>query len=137
MASGTNQSAGPRRRVQSANSSRPARAMEGSSMKRRKLIAVGFVALAALVFAIAAGGVSGATKAKSITVWLQVDAQSGWPDVVAAANSQFQGDHPGVGVNVQYQTWPTHLQKFDATLAGGNTPDVIEMGNTEMTKYMA
>ena len=106
-------------------------------MKRRKLIAVGFVALAALVFAIAAGGVSGATKAKSITVWLQVDAQSGWPDVVAAASQQFQSDHPGVGVNVQYQTWPTHLQKFDATLAGGNAPDVIEMGNTEMTKYMA
>ena len=106
-------------------------------MKGRKFVAVGFVALAALVFAIAAGGVSGATKAKSITVWLQVDAQSGWPDVVAAASQQFQSDHPGVGVNVQYQTWPTHLQKFDATLAGGNAPDVIEMGNTEMTKYMA
>ena len=30
-----------------------------------------------------------------------------------------------------------HLQKFDATLAGGGRPDVIEMGNTEMTKYMA
>ena len=40
-------------------------------------------------------------------------------------------------VNVQYQTWGTHLAKFDATLAGGNAPDVIEMGNTEMTKYMA
>ena len=38
---------------------------------------------------------------------------------------------------MQYQQWNTHLQKFDATLAGGNTPDVIEMGNTEMTKYMA
>ena len=42
-----------------------------------------------------------------------------------------------MSVNVQYQTWGTHLQKFDATLAGGNAPDVIEMGNTEMTKYMA
>ena len=106
-------------------------------MKRRKFVAVGFVALAALVFAIAAGGVSGATKAKGITVWLQNDAQNGWADIVAAANSQFQSDHPGVSVNVQYQTWPTHLQKFDATLAGGNAPDVIELGNSEMAKYMA
>jgi len=106
-------------------------------MKRRKFIAVGFVALAALVFAIAAGGVSGATKKSSITVWLQVDAQSGWPDLVAAATAQFQKAHPGVGVDVQYQSWPTHLAKFDATLAAGTTPDVIEMGNTEMTKYMA
>jgi N,N'-diacetylchitobiose transport system substrate-binding protein len=83
---------------------------------------------------------SGATKkatANSITVWLQVDAQSGWPDVVAAANKQFQSDHAGTSVNVQYQNWGDHLQKFDATLAGGGGPDVIEMGNTEMTKYMA
>ncbi len=107
-------------------------------MKRRKFITVGFVALAAVVFAIGAGGVSGATKAKSITVWLQTDAQAtNWAPIVAAANAQFQKDHAGVSVNVQYQTWGTHLQKFDATLAGGNTPDVIEMGNTEMTKYMA
>jgi N,N'-diacetylchitobiose transport system substrate-binding protein len=91
------------------------------------------------VLAVAASTAGGATKhsAASITVWLQVDAQSGWPDVVAAANSAFQKQHPGVDVKVQYQTWPTHLGKFDATLAGGNAPDVIEMGNTEMTKYMA
>jgi N,N'-diacetylchitobiose transport system substrate-binding protein len=91
------------------------------------------VAAAAVVVATA----TGSTKADGITVWLQVDAQSGWPDVIAAANKQFQSDHPGATVDVQYQTWDTHLQKFDATLAGGNTPDVIEMGNTEMTKYMA
>jgi len=106
-------------------------------MKGRKFVTVGFVALAALVFAIAAGGVSGATKAKSITVWLQTDAQAAnWAPIVAAANAQFQKD-TGATANVQYQSWGTHLQKFDATLAGGNTPDVIEMGNTEMTKYMA
>jgi N,N'-diacetylchitobiose transport system substrate-binding protein len=73
----------------------------------------------------------------NITVWLQVDAQSGWPDVVAAANREFEREHPNANVTVQYQTWPDHLGKFDATLAGGNAPDVIEMGNTEMTKYMA
>jgi N,N'-diacetylchitobiose transport system substrate-binding protein len=91
------------------------------------------------VLAVAASTATGATKrsAASITVWLQVDAQSGWPGVVSAATAAFQKQHPGVTVNVQYQTWPTHLAKFDATLAGGNAPDVIEMGNTEMTKYMA
>ena len=91
------------------------------------------------VLAVAASTAGGANKhsAASITVWLQVDAQSGWPDVVAAANAAFSKQHPGVDVNVQYQSWPTHLGKFDATLAGGNAPDVIEMGNTEMTKYMA
>src|SRR5207247_5747988 len=87
--------------------------------------------------------VSGATAApsrstaSSITVWLQTDAQNGWPDLVASVNAQFKKDHPGVDVNVQYQQWTQHLAKFDATLAGGNAPDVIEMGNTEMTKYSA
>jgi N,N'-diacetylchitobiose transport system substrate-binding protein len=106
-------------------------------MKRRILAALLLTVVAA--FAVAASGVSATKKASasSITVWLQVDAQSGWPTVVAAANKLFEQQNPGVKVNVQYQQWNTHLQKFDATLAGGNVPDVIEMGNTEMTKYMA
>ena len=99
------------------------------------------IAVAVLVaaLAVAASSATGATRHSqaSLTVWLQVDAQSGWPAVVAAANSAFQAKHPGVDVKVQYQTWGTHLGKFDATLAGGNAPDVIEMGNTEMVKYMA
>ena len=49
----------------------------------------------------------------------------------------FKAQHPGVDVKIQYQTWSDHLTKFDAALAAGNAPDVIEMGNTEMTKYMA
>jgi len=106
-------------------------------MKKRSIVALCLiVGLAAAL----AGVTSGATKkatANSITVWLQVDAQTGWPDLVAAANQKFQSDHPGTTVNVQYQSWGDHLQKFDATLAGGGGPDVIEMGNTEMTKYMA
>jgi N,N'-diacetylchitobiose transport system substrate-binding protein len=89
------------------------------------------------VVAATANASSGRHQAAKITVWLQVDAQSGWPDVVAAANQQFASDHPGTSVDVQYQNWGDHLTKFDATLAGGTAPDVIEMGNTEMTKYMA
>ena len=99
-------------------------------------------AAAALVAALAvatvgATGAAGGSKADTLTVWLQVDAQSGWPEVVAAANAQFRAANPGWDVDVQYQTWPTHLGRFDASLASGNAPDVKEMGNTEMTKYMA
>lgn len=106
-------------------------------MKRRSIVALCLVVtLAAAIVATTSGATKKAT-ANSITVWLQVDAQSGWPDLVAAATKQFQSDHPGATVNVQYQNWGDHLQKLDATLAGGGGPDVIEMGNTEMTKYMA
>jgi len=105
-------------------------------MNVRHFAAAALVAALA-VAAIGASGASGGSTANTLTVWLQVDAQSGWPEVVAAASAQFKSQNPGWDVDVQYQTWGTHLGKFDATLAGGNAPDVIEMGNTEMTKYMA
>jgi N,N'-diacetylchitobiose transport system substrate-binding protein len=106
-------------------------------MKRRTIVALCLVVTLAAAFVATTSGATKQATANGITVWLQVDAQSGWPDLVAAANKQFQSDHPGATVNVQYQNWGDHLQKFDATLAGGGGPDVIEMGNTEMTKYMA
>jgi N,N'-diacetylchitobiose transport system substrate-binding protein len=105
-------------------------------MRVRHFAAAALIAALA-VAAVGASGASGGAAANTLTVWLQVDAQSSWPDVVAAANAQFKAQNPGWDVDVQYQTWTSHLGKFDATLAGGNTPDVIEMGNTEMTKYMA
>jgi N,N'-diacetylchitobiose transport system substrate-binding protein len=98
------------------------------------------MAVLAILFAVAASTASGGTSrshATKLVVWLQVDAQNGWPEAVALANRNFKAQHPDVDVDVQYQTWGTHLAKFDAALAGSNAPDVIEMGNTEMTKYMA
>ncbi len=106
-------------------------------MKRRSIVALGLVVVLAASLVAATSGATKKATANGITVWLQVDAQSGWPDLVAATNQKFQADHPGANVTVQYQNWGDHLQKFDATLAGGGGPDVIEMGNTEMTKYMA
>ncbi|MGH3260506.1 MAG: extracellular solute-binding protein, partial [Trebonia sp.] len=101
---------------------------------------VRIVAAAALVIGlaavIAATGLA-STKDQSITVWLQVDAQNGWPAAVKAAGDTFEQQHPGVSVKVQYQTWGEHLTKLDASLAGGNSPDVVELGNTETVKYMA
>src|SRR5215212_9308200 len=98
------------------------------------------VALLAAMLAVAASTASGGTSSRhatKIVVWLQNDAQNGWPEAVALANRNFKAQHPDVDVDVQYQTWGTHLTKFDAALAGGDAPDVIELGNTEMTKYMA
>jgi N,N'-diacetylchitobiose transport system substrate-binding protein len=102
-----------------------------------RLFATAALVAAVAVSTVGATGASGGAAANTLTVWLQVDAQSGWPEVVAAANAQFKAANPGWDVDVQYQTWGTHLAKFDASLAGGNAPDVKEMGNTEMTKYMA
>jgi len=100
---------------------------------------IGVLALVAAALAVIAATASGGAAAtNSITVWLQTDAdKDNWKAIIRAATADFQREHPGVGVDVQFKAWTTHLTQFDATLAGGNAPDVIEMGNTEMTKYMA
>jgi len=103
---------------------------------RYRVFAVVAAAVALSVVA-ATSATASSTTSHTLTVWLQVDAQNGWPQVVAAANQAFESSHSGWNVNVQYQSWGDHLQKFDATIAANDTPDVIEMGNTEMTKYMA
>jgi len=98
----------------------------------------------ALAVAVAAGApaasarTEAATASSKITVWLMTDAEGpAWAGVVAAANRAFEAAHPGVEVEVQIQTWSDHLTKLDAALAGGRAPDVVELGNTETTKYMA
>lgn len=100
-----------------------------------KLVAA--AVLTAALALVAATAVGAGTQASSITVWLQTDAQASWPGVVAAANQAFEQKHPGVKVNVEYQTWGDHLTKLDAAIAGNNAPDVVELGNTETTKYLA
>jgi len=104
---------------------------------RYRVLAVVAAAIALGVVAATATASEKRANAHTLTVWLQVDAQNGWPDIVASANAAFEKANPGWNVSVQYQQWTDHLQKFDATIAGNDTPDVIEMGNTEMTKYMA
>jgi N,N'-diacetylchitobiose transport system substrate-binding protein len=105
-------------------------------MRVRLIVAALLAAILAVAAATASGGTN-KTHADKLVVWLQDDAKNGWPDAVAAANRAFQAKHPGVDVDVQYQQWTTHLTKLDAAIAGNNAPDVVEMGNTETTKYMA
>ena len=77
-------------------------------MRLRLLLAATLLVVLGSVAATA--GASGRhTQANKVTVWLQTDAQSGWPDIVAAATAQFQKDHPGWTVDVQYQNWGDHL----------------------------
>jgi N,N'-diacetylchitobiose transport system substrate-binding protein len=81
----------------------------------------------------ASGAVDG--KGKTLKVWLMVDAQSSWKNVVDDASKRFT-DATGAQVTVEYQQWANHLTKLDATLAGSAVPDVIELGNTEFPKYV-
>ncbi|MFF8194057.1 extracellular solute-binding protein [Streptomyces bobili] len=109
-------------------------------MKRKLIAAIG---IAGMMVSIAAcgddkdsGGSDKGTDAKELTVWLTVDAQNNWPELVKAADAAVQKKHPGVKINHEYYGWPDKNAKLDAVLATDKVPDVVEMGNTEMLSYM-
>jgi len=102
-------------------------------VKRRIAVAV---AVAATLFTGAAcSSTSTPAKPTSIKIWLMVDAQTNWKDTVDAANAKFKAD-TGVDAVIEYQQWSGHLAKLDSTLAGNDVPDVVELGNTEVSKYV-
>jgi N,N'-diacetylchitobiose transport system substrate-binding protein len=106
-------------------------------MKVRIIAAVALAAALAVAASTAAGSTQRTSAPNSVTVWVMTDAQNGWPGAIKLANAAFSKKHPGVDINIQYQSWDSLLEKFDAALAANDTPDVIELGNTQTTKYMA
>ncbi|HEY7226492.1 MAG TPA: extracellular solute-binding protein [Micromonosporaceae bacterium] len=72
---------------------------------------------------------------KTIKVWLMVDAQSGWQNVVDDATARFKSE-TGADVKIEYQQWGDRYARTDAALAGNNGPDVYEMGNTDAPRYV-
>ncbi len=101
-------------------------------MKARLIAVVGLV----VVLAAAASTANGKTAATELRIWLQPEARQLWSSARDAATAEFKRQHPDVDVKIEEQTWTEHLTKFDAALAARNAPDVIELGNTETTKYL-
>jgi N,N'-diacetylchitobiose transport system substrate-binding protein len=72
-------------------------------------------------------------QAKDITVWLM---NGSAPDaVVKAVNADFTAAHPGTTVKVEIQQWDGIQEKTTTALAGNNPPDVLEIGNTLVSKF--
>ncbi|MFJ9411056.1 extracellular solute-binding protein [Streptomyces sp. NPDC101393] len=78
-----------------------------------------------------------AERSGDLTVWLTVDAQESWPGLVSTVNKRFHKKYPKINIKVQYQQWTSKNQKIDAALSGQDVPDVVEMGNSETTNYIA
>jgi N,N'-diacetylchitobiose transport system substrate-binding protein len=110
-------------------------------VKRKLVTAIG---VAGMMISIAACGGSddngsGGGKGgdvKELTVWLTVDAQNNWPELVKAADDAVAKKHPGIKIKHEYYGWPDKNAKLDAVLATDKAPDVVEMGNTEMLPYV-
>jgi N,N'-diacetylchitobiose transport system substrate-binding protein len=109
-------------------------------VRHRHLIAGG---IAAALLAVPACGSSnnssntaaGKSEAKQITVWLMNG--SAPPAVIDDVNKQFTADHPGATAKIQIQEWDGIQEKTTTALASNNPPDVLEIGNTLVSKFAA
>jgi N,N'-diacetylchitobiose transport system substrate-binding protein len=107
----------------------------------RRKIAIAAALAATLVGAAACSSNAPATDnsldgtGKTIKVWLMVDAESGWKNVVEDATARFKAATKA-DVKVEYQQWANRYTRLDTALAGNDAPDVVELGNTDMPKYV-
>jgi N,N'-diacetylchitobiose transport system substrate-binding protein len=109
----------------------------------RRQIAIAAALAATLIGAAACGAAKPAStdtgplngEGKTIKVWLMVDAETGWKDVVDQATKRFT-DETKAQVKVEYQQWSNRFTRLDTALAGTDAPDVVELGNTDMPKYV-
>jgi N,N'-diacetylchitobiose transport system substrate-binding protein len=103
---------------------------------------LGAALTAAALLLTACGGSDGEGDAANadtskLTVWMMGeggDAQTAFLDGVEA---EFKQKHPNTDVVVQYVPWLEAPKKFQAALAGGDGPDVTELGNTETQGWAA
>ncbi|MEV1288873.1 sugar ABC transporter substrate-binding protein [Micromonospora sp. NPDC049679] len=100
----------------------------------RGLVPFTAVAASAAMLLSGCGGGSDADKAvdnSKLTVWMMGDGGAAQTAFLDGVETEFKQKHPGTDVVVQYIPWLEAPKKFQAALAGGDGPDVTELGNTE------
>ncbi|MFE2748979.1 extracellular solute-binding protein [Streptomyces scopuliridis] len=90
----------------------------------------------ALVSSVALGGcgvLPGGDDSVTVTVWLMKDSVS--DDFLKRFVSDYEREHPSVELDIKIQEWTGIGEKVLTALDGGDTPDVIEVGNTQVAQY--
>ncbi|MCX4392077.1 extracellular solute-binding protein [Streptomyces sp. NBC_01767] len=102
-------------------------------MKNR--ILVGAVALVS-TFALGGCGLGSGSEAsgsKKVTIWLMKDSVSA--DFLKRFTKAYKDEHPSIELDFKFQSWSGIGPKVIGALKGKDTPDVIEVGNTQVAQY--
>jgi len=104
---------------------------------KKRLIAPTAIALA-IAAGVGGGALPATTAAASggtLTVWLMTG--DSVPAVYNAVNKAFESEYPGWTVNIEIQQWGGIGAKIISALAGSTPPDVMELGNTDVSYFAA
>ncbi|MEU1279714.1 extracellular solute-binding protein [Streptomyces sp. NPDC005805] len=100
-------------------------------MKNRAL-----VLSTALACTLALGGcgmVPGGSDQRTVRVWLMQNSVS--EDFLNRFTEAFEDEHPDIELDVTFQEWTGIGKKVTEALAGKDTPEIIEVGNTQVAGY--
>ncbi len=103
----------------------------------RKLSFAAIAAVAAITLAGCAGGGSNdapaAEKPGNIRVWLVgTDTPQAARDLL---KTQFEEQNPGSTLTIEEQSWSGLVDKLTTSLSGSDSPDVVEVGNTQAAAF--
>ena len=73
----------------------------------------------------AAGELSG-----TVTTWIMDPGSPKLQEVLNGYATDFEAEHPGTDVKIEFVPWAQAHDKFTTAIAGGKVPDVAEMGTT-------
>ncbi|MCC7127882.1 MAG: extracellular solute-binding protein, partial [Microbacteriaceae bacterium] len=103
----------------------------------RKLSFAAIAAVAAITLAGCAGGGSNdapeAEKPGNIRVWLVgTDTPQAARDLL---KTQFEEQNPGSTLTIEEQSWTGLVDKLTTSLSGSDSPDIVEVGNTQAAAF--
>lgn len=78
-------------------------------------------------------GVLGGPETRTIRIWLMKDSVS--DDFLKRFTTAYEKDNPSVRLEFTIQEWTGIGKKVTAALESEKTPDVIEVGNTQVAQY--
>ncbi|HEX6967517.1 MAG TPA: sugar ABC transporter substrate-binding protein [Micromonosporaceae bacterium] len=78
-----------------------------------------------------------AADTSRLVVWMMGDGNEAQTAFLDEVEAEFRQKHPDTDVVVQYIPWLEASKKFQAALAGGEGPDVTEVGNTDTAGWAA
>jgi N,N'-diacetylchitobiose transport system substrate-binding protein len=110
-------------------------------VKIKKLMAAG---LAAVLLLAACGGdddddaaSGGGETDEEVTLRLWLNGEDTPDDLVQFAIDEFEANHPNVTVEFERQQWDGLVERLTTALSSDDSPDIIEMGNTQAQGFEA
>ncbi|MFW6639018.1 extracellular solute-binding protein [Nocardiopsis algeriensis] len=92
-------------------------------------------ATAVVLLAAACGDGSGDDRPDGLTVWVMGTSQDALVEYFDGVEARFQESNPDTDVHVEFIPWPDAQESITNALAGGDAPDVIEIGNDQVAGW--